>query len=368
MRSFANEEVRNHEFDISKLGDTPEEIRRILILRKGSKVSVMGSFLGNVGGIVALLIGLIISYVPSHGSTKVGVDGFHNFLIAITCAGGITFIFGIFMFWLIPPIKNSPKPKGSNLLLLTIRRSWVLFKQIRQYPNAYLLCLAWVIWNLSNSTFMGIFVLLFRSTLGIGNSDAEYTVYTWLSYVLASIGSLSWMYFYPRTKLSMKTWALFFLGFSLFTQFWACLGISENSRVGFKNRWEFWIIDVFYSSSSSALRSLNRVLYSSMLPVGEEAQYFGLEIIMGNLINWGVDFLMAFIQDRANNDRYPFILNVFLVLISIALYIKCDTEQGMLDVEKAPEISEEVEEIISSSPSVKDSDSPLIKTVNKTYV
>lgn len=361
MRSFTDREI---ESNVELLGNSPEEIRRSMILKKGSKVSVMGSFLGNVGGMVALLIGLIISYSNSSGSNKHNIDGFHNFLIAITCAGSITLVFGVSMFYFIPSIKNQEKPKDEFLIFLTIKRTWMLFKQIRNYPNAFLFCLGWVIWNLTFNTFMGIFVLLFRSTLGIGSSDSEYTVYTWLSYVIASLGSLFWMYLYPRMKLKIKTWAYIFLGFALFTQFWASLGISNSTKFGFKSRWEFWLFDVFYSSSSSALRCLNRTVYSSMLPIGDEAQFFGLEVILGNLFNWGIDFLMAFIQDKTNNDRYPFLLNFFLVCISILLYFKSDTDQGLLDAEKLTSETINPETPIRTIMSTKHSSSQTTRSIS----
>lgn len=315
----------------------PEEVRRDMVLKRGSTVSVMGIFLGNCGGMTALLIGIIISY----GRGGPAVDGYHNFLLAITIAGCVTVVFSIISAFFIPSTKRKPLPKGEFLLLLTFKRLIGLVKQIRQYPNAFILCVAWVIWNVSFNNFMSVWVLLFRSTLGIGSSDSEYTVYTWMSYVVASVGSLAWMFAYPRTPLKIKTWAYIFLFISLFTNFWGCLGISHHTKVGFKHRWEFWLFEVFYSSSSSALRSLNRTLYSSILPEGDEAQYFGLEIMLGVAVGWIGDLVNATIQDRTGNDRYPFLPNLFLVLISIILYKICDTEQGMRDVNKVLEIPPE---------------------------
>lgn len=318
----------------------PEQVRRDMVLKRGSTVSVMGIFLSNCGGMSALLIGIIISY--ARGTAR--EDGYHNFLLAITIAGSVTVIFSIISAFFIPNTKGKPLPKTGFLPFLTFKRMVGLIKQIRQYPNAFLLCVAWVIWNVSFNNFMSVWVLLFRSTLGIGNSDNEYTVYTWMSYVVASVGSLAWMFAYPRTPLKIKTWAYIFLFISLLTNFWGCLGISHNTKVGFKHRWEFWLFEVFYSSSSSALRSLNRTLYSSILPEGEEAQYFGLEVMLGVAVGWIGDLVNATIQDRTGNDRYPFLPNLFLVLISIILYRLCDTEQGMRDVNKVLDNNAMVEE------------------------
>lgn len=335
-------------------GTVSEDVRRDMVLKRGSVVSVMGIFLGNCGGIVALLIGIIISY----GRGGPIANGYFNFLLAISIAGAITCVFAAGSAFYIPNVQGKPKPKGEFLLFLTFKRLVRLVKDIQKYPHAFLYCLSWVIWNVTNSNFLSVFVLLFRSTLGLGSSDSEYTVYTFMSYIVASMGSLAWMYMYPRTKLHIKTWGYGFLGVSLFTNFWGCLGISSNTAVGFKHRWEFWVFEVLYSATSSSMRSLNRVIYSSLLPEGEEAQYFGLEIMLGVATGWIGSLVNATIQDRTNNDRYPFLPNLFLVAISIVLYFFVDTEKGMRDAEKL------FSDVISDTSSTKSGDKNNYQSIN----
>ncbi|KAH3676450.1 hypothetical protein WICPIJ_009106 [Wickerhamomyces pijperi] len=318
-------------------GEVSEDVRRDIVLKKGSTVSVLGIVTANFGGIAALLIGIIITYAKG----SVATDGYKNFLLAITISGCMTVVFGIVASFFIPKVEGKPKPKGL-ILFLSFKRMWFLLKSIKKYPNAFLLCVGWVIWNVTMSNFLSVFVLLFRSTLGIGSSDPEYTVYTFMSYVVASIGSLLWMFLYPRLPIGIKTWAYIFLGISLFTNFWGCLGISSNVPIGFKHRAEFWVFEILYTASTSSLRSLNRVLYSTLLPEGEEAQYFGLEVMLGVAVGWIGTLVNATIQDRTGNDRYPFLPNLFLVVISIVLYIICDTEKGMQQVDKV--VSESLNE------------------------
>ena len=164
---------------------------------------------------------------------------------------------------------------------------------------------------------------------------------------VACIGSLSWMYLYPRLTLHIKTWAYGFLFLSIFTIFWGCLGIGEHINVGFKHRAEFWVFEVVYVSSSSAMRSLNRALYSSLLPEGSEAQYFGLEIVLGVATGWIGTLVNATIQNRTGNLRYPMLPNVFLACIALGFYIWVDTDKGMRDAEKLVDEdgTSEVEEI-----------------------
>lgn len=312
--------------------DTSEDARRKIVLARGSKVSVMGLFLGNVGAITALLIGVIISY--SRGTAR--EDGYHNFLLAITIAGAVTVVFAAISSFFVPTVKNTrKKPKGEWLVVLTIKRFVRLLKDIQNYPHAFLYCVSWVIWNVSYSNFLSVFGLLFRSTLGLGASDAQFTVFSFISVIVACIGSLSWMFLYPRLGIRIKYWGFLFLGVQAFANFWGCLGISKHVlAVGFKNNWEFWVFEILFGASGSSLRSLNRTVYSTLLPEGDEAQYFGLEIMLGVATGWIGNLVNAVIQDRTGNDRYPFLPNLFLCLVSAVLYWRVDFDQGMRDAEK----------------------------------
>lgn len=67
-----------------------EESRETQIWRKGFLVSVFGLISSNVGGLVALLIGVVLVY--ARGSyVKIG---YSNYLLAITIAGCLTSLHG----------------------------------------------------------------------------------------------------------------------------------------------------------------------------------------------------------------------------------------------------------------------------------
>lgn len=323
-------------------GTVGEEVRRQEVLQKGTVVSVLGLVISNLGGITALLIGVIIAY----GRHTTPADGYHNYLLAITIAGCITIVAGLVCAVLFPNTKGRPFPPNANPLTLSVKRFVALFKRIQHYPEAFKLCVGWVIWNVSYSNFLQVFGLLFRQELGLGSSDAEYTVYSFMTPIVASLGSLGWMWAYPRCGLHIKTWAYCFFAVSIFAQFWGCLGISGHVRVGYKHRWEFWVSEVFYVSSSSGLRSLNRALYSSMLPEGDEAQFFGLEILLGVATGWIGPLVNATIQNKTGNLRYPMLPNLFLACIALGVYVWVDSERGMRDADKleieAPIQQEEV--------------------------
>lgn len=96
---------------------------------------------------------------------------------------------------------------------------------------------------------------------------------------------------------------------------------------------EFWVADFLFMSTSSALRSLNRVLFSSLIPKGSEALYFGLEITLDLATGWINPLVQGVIQNRMHNLRFPMLPNLICMIVALCLYIWTDIEQGMKDAE-----------------------------------
>ena len=140
------------------VSETEETTRAVY--NKGSRVSVYGLVAGNLGSITALLIGVVISYTRGHGL----VDGYHNFLLAITITGCLTVVLGAISSFLVPSIRGKPKPPG-NLILLALYRSIKLLRSITRYPEAFKLCVSWILWNTAYSNFTTLITLVFRELL-----------------------------------------------------------------------------------------------------------------------------------------------------------------------------------------------------------
>ncbi|KAG5917005.1 hypothetical protein E4U61_003130 [Claviceps capensis] len=297
---------------------------------QGSKVSVLGLVSGNLGAILGLLIGVIITY--SRGSYV--TEGYFNFLLAITVGGCLTIFCAGVGHFLLPNIPGAPKPKGKSIFLLPLRTWLKLFTSIRRYPNAFKFCAGWVLWNTAYSNFLQLLAALFLETSGIQRGSNIYTVYTFMMVIFACVGSLSWLFTFRRTKLHIKHWAYIFLCVNGLCILWGCIGISNSSPIGYKHQAEFWVADALFMSTSSALRSLNRVLYASLIPKGSEAAFFGLEITLDLATGWINPLVQGAIQDRTHNLRFPMIPNLLLILVGGGLYVWTDVDKGVRDAEK----------------------------------
>ncbi|GAB0134078.1 Autophagy- protein 22 [Epichloe bromicola] len=302
---------------------------------QGSKASVLGLVSGNLGAILALLIGVIITY--SRGSYV--TEGYFNFLLAITVGGCLTIGCAVVGHILLPNVPGAQKPKGESIFLLPLRTWLRLLGSIRRYPNAFKLCIGWVLWNTGYSNFLQLLGALFLETSGIQRGSGVYTVYTFMMVIFACMGSLGWLFTFSKAKLHIKSWAYIFLCVNILCVFWGCIGVSDSVAIGYKHQVEFWVAVFLFMGTSSALRSLNRVLYASLIPRGSEAVFFGLEITLDLATGWINPLVQGVIQNKTHNLRFPMIPNLLLMLVALGLYVWTDIDQGMRDAETplAPE-------------------------------
>ncbi|KAH9909602.1 autophagy-related protein 22-like protein [Xylariomycetidae sp. FL2044] len=295
-------------------------------LNRGTKASVLSLVAGNLGSITVLLIALIIANTSNSGAS----DGYRSFLIAITVGGCLTIVLGTVGWFLIPSVQGVKAPT-KNLPWLALRNQFHLLKSVRRYPEPFKLCVGWVLWNTASSNFSSVLGLAFREVTGLGTGDKLYTVYSFMSVVVACFGSLGWMYLYPMWNLKIKTWAYFFFAVHILACFWGCLGIADTVALGYKHTAEFWVELAVLNPATSALRACNRVMYAAMFPRGKEAHFTGLELTLVLATGWINTLVQAVIQDATHNLRYPMLPNLFLFLVALGFYVWFDMEKGMED-------------------------------------
>jgi MFS-type transporter involved in bile tolerance (Atg22 family) len=151
-----------------------------------------------------------------------------------------------------------------------------------------------------------------------------------MTIVVASMGSLTWMFVFPQLRWKIKTYAYGFLAVHILCALWGTIGIS-NANIGYKHAVEFWVELAISSPATSALRASNRVMYASMLPRGKEAHFTGLELTLDLAVGWINPLVQSVIQDRTHNLRYPMLPNLFLFLVATGFYIWFDIDKGIAD-------------------------------------
>ncbi|KAE8353791.1 autophagy-related protein 22-like protein [Aspergillus coremiiformis] len=295
--------------------------------KKGFTVSVLALVASNVGGLVALLIGIILVY----GIGSYVQVGYFSYLLAITIGGCITIIFATIGKFLLPSVPGQERPKGQNLLFLAVK-GWIrMIASARQYPEAFKFCIGWILWNTGYSNFLGLTQSLFLEVTGIARGSGVYQVWSFTNVIFACMGSLGFLFIYPHVHVPIKSWAYFFLTVNFLCVLWGCIGISNHVTIGYKHAAEFWVEQVLFMSTSSALRSYNRTVFASLIPCGSEAQFFGLEITLDLATGWINPLVQGVIQDHTHNLRFPMIPNVLLIFVAALIYFWVDIPKGIED-------------------------------------
>jgi MFS-type transporter involved in bile tolerance (Atg22 family) len=232
---------------------------------------------------------------------------------------------------MLPSVLGREKPKDENILLLPIKGWFKLLSSIQRYPEAFKLCIGWILWNTGYSNFLGLVSSLFLQVTGFGSTDGVYQIWSFTSVIFAVLGSLSFLFLFPRARVPLKSWLYVFLVVNMACVLWGCIGISNHVTIGYKHQAEFWVEQALFMSTSSALRSYNRAVYSSLLPKGSEAQFFGLEITLDLATGWINPLVQSVIQDHTHNLRFPMIPNLLLMLVATVFYVWVDIPKGIED-------------------------------------
>lgn len=152
-----------------------------------------------------------------------------------------------------------------------------LWRGLSKYRNAMLFLLSFAIYSDSVFAFGTVIGNLFN--LSVRPSMMEFTAYSVTGTATSIIGSLSFMWLFPRVGLSLKKWALISYATVAFCALWCCLGMT-SLPIGFKHRGEFYIFQVIQQLAGSIISPLFRVLFAEMFPKGNEIQYFGFQLVV----------------------------------------------------------------------------------------
>jgi MFS-type transporter involved in bile tolerance (Atg22 family) len=234
---------------------------------------------------------------------------------------GTIVLFALLGQWFLPSVPGKEKPKEENIFLLPIKGWFCMLSSVHHYPEAFKLCIGWILWNTGYSNYLGLISSLFLEVTGISSSSGVYQVWSFTNVIFACIGSLGFLFIFPRVRIPIKGWAYVFLTANILCVLWGCIGISNHVTIGYKHQAEFWVEQVIFMTTSSALRSYNRAVYSSFIPKGSEAQFFGLEITLDLATGWINPLVQGVIQEHTHNLRFPMIPNISLMLVAAMLYI-----------------------------------------------
>ncbi|KAK0545662.1 hypothetical protein OC845_005011 [Tilletia horrida] len=309
-----------------------DAVRRTKREEAGLSMNLWGSNALNGSQILILLITLGVSYVAAANAG----------LYMVTAGGIVCCILVLAAGPFLPTPLRSNAKRGhetrkepwSRLLLIPFKTFRDLLTGLRRYPEAFKYLLAYTIYTDTTFAFGSVTGQLFN--LNIRPTTREYTAYSIVGPATSILVATVFVYIFPylhrHVGLTLTRWTALAYGLNLFVAFWACIGISASASVGFKHRWEFYLMNVIQSTGGAIANLVFTVLFAQLFPRGHELEYFGFQLVLSCSTVWIPQIVNGPIVDATNNLRLPAIVSVATFVISVVLVLFTDENKGIRQI------------------------------------
>ncbi|KAH7031447.1 autophagy-related protein 22-like protein [Microdochium trichocladiopsis] len=274
----------------------------------GFKMSIMGDIAVSAGGILSLVVVIILARtLPTTAAQTAG-------LLVTTIVGFVTIAGSVVLYLGLPQVAAKPPKHGKALWLELV----VPLKDLLARKNMAILLLSYTIYvdttfALRSVTSQLYFVEILPDTL-------EYSMYSLAGNLMSLLAQ--WLFFGVqswRPVLRLEAWLIVGYALALVIPIWGCIGLSESVGFGFKHRWEFYVQNLILVVSGAIVNSSFRVLYSELMPKGNEVQWFGLQVVLSCATAWVSYVANAPIQNATHQLRFPLILCLLILVIPVVL-------------------------------------------------
>lgn len=276
----------------------------------GFLMSIWGTIGSSIGGILALVIGVILS------AKLEGDAGQSAGLLLTTAVGFLTVLASGVLFYGLPKMAAKPKKE---------QKAWWIevfmpFYHLTKRKNMACLLLSYTIYVDASFAVSSVTSQLFF--VEIKPNTMEYSLYAITSSIFTGIMSLAFYYLQSwRPVMSLEKWLIVGYAMILVIPIWGCIGLAETVGFGFKYRWEFYVQNLLFCLSNAITSAVFRVIYSEFMPKGSEVEWFGLQVVLSCATAWISYIASAPLQNATNQLRFPLIICLVFLLLPVGLEI-----------------------------------------------
>jgi UMF1 family MFS transporter len=272
------------------------------------RLSSRGFAYGYIGGGIALLLvfGLIQGYsffgLPDKGTaSRIGffLTGIWWFLFALPT----------FRYVHVPaaPIMPYKTPKGFSGYLK-------IFSKIKKYPNLLLFLLAFLFYNDGIQTIIVVAAIFGREELGLSQGTIL-ACFLMIQFV-AMPGTIIFGHLAEKigAKRTLYITLLLFVAVTIYAYF-------------MKTAKEFWVLGFIIALILGGSQAVSRSFYSSLIPKGKAAEYFGFYAISAKFASVFGPLIFALIIDLTGSARLSILALTFFFLTGILILAKVNDKQ-----------------------------------------
>jgi len=287
-----------------------------------NSISSHGFSAGYVGSIIALIISIGIILLAGSGNT-------YSFQIATAFIGVWCLAFLYFPLRHLKSRPGPPLPEGCNWLTYSWTQVFKTFRKMKHLMEAFKFLMAWFLVSDAVNTLISVAVLFAIGTLQM--SKLQILLAATLTPLAGGVGVYVWLFIQRKLKLSSRQMVMIISSLYAVLPAYGLLGFVAD--IGLKHIWEVWMVVIWHGMMIGALQSFCRVMFSELLPKGQESEFFGLYEITDKGSSWIGGLATAAIGNATHNLRYSFWLLLAMFVLPAIIVWFVDPKKGKREAE-----------------------------------
>lgn len=323
-------EVMSEEMSTSKGDDRStsspinEHERLKLVDNVSSYISTRGFIVGYLGSFIVLALSCLFAYLRP--------ESFFSLQICIAFCGVWWLAFSIFPFLKLKTRPGPRLPAGTNYLFFSWKKVYNTLRKCKQLPVTFWFLLCFFLFSDGYAT-MGSVAVIFAKT-EMNAPDEKVIIAALITPFSSIIGNFLFFYVQKWTKMSSKTCLMILLGLMGLIPCYGVVGLITD-KFGLHHQWEIFAFAIAYGFIVGALQSYARVIFSELIPPGDESEFFSLYAITDKGSSWLGPLFQSLLLGWTGNSRYGLIVLAAMMWLPIPVIAsRVDMERGVKDAKE----------------------------------
>jgi UMF1 family MFS transporter len=279
------------------------------------KVSSRGFALGYLGGGLLLLLNLMLFNQLADKGLAIRIN--------LASAGVWWLLFGQYSFTQLKPRQaRRPLPAGENYLSIGFKQLSLTLRTARLYPQTLLFLLAYLIYNDGVQTVINISAVYGSEELKIGSGTLALVIL--MVQFLAIGGSLLF------EQLAKRTGTKWSIVISLVI--WA--GLTVYAYAFLQTTTQFFGMAAVLALVLGGSQALSRSLFSQMIPLGRESEFFSFYEISERGTSWLGPLLFGVVNQITGSLRLGILSLLVFFVVGLIILVFVNVQQAITQAQQ----------------------------------
>ncbi|KAI8896592.1 autophagy-related protein 22-like protein [Globomyces pollinis-pini] len=294
-----------------------------------NQISSHGFVVGYLAAVIQLIIAAVFALAVGSG-TQWGVTAVYPLQIgvAFACLWQLITLL-TYTNTHLKPRPGPPLPPGENYILYSLKSLRSTLSKAAQLKDLFTFLLGWFIFSDGIFTISTVAILYCQSELGVSQSGL--IIAAIITPFAAAFGNRIWISIQHHYRWSTKDVLVRQSALYCLLPLYGLMGfLTPKGSIGIQAKWEIYVLAFYHGFLLGASQSSCRVLFSELLPIGHESEFFSLYEITDKGSAW-IGPLIVGIIGELGDKRYCFWFLLIMLVMPVFIFSKVDVGRGRLD-------------------------------------